>query len=215
MAVDVTIDRTAGRRLKGKIVLAGRSKARCSRTCGRTAPAGLRLWTWTFTPSEGWSLSWSSTGLPTWWTSSWPPRRTGYSRPVHLFGAGHPMVFALAALLGCDMFDSASYAKFARDDRFMFPRARPASGHEGYSLSLPRLPVPQLQGDAIWGRRTGPRSSPDTTCGRPWRCRGEEPCGRLWEGAWKREAVPGAPLAPQRAEAPGKHQDFLEGSSPR
>lgn len=43
------------------------------------------------------------------------------SRPVHLFGAGHPMVFALAALLGCDMFDSASYAKFARTDRFMFP----------------------------------------------------------------------------------------------
>ncbi len=43
------------------------------------------------------------------------------SRPVHLFGAGHPMVFALATLLGCDMFDSASYAKFARDDRFMFP----------------------------------------------------------------------------------------------
>ncbi|MBM4237770.1 MAG: tRNA guanosine(15) transglycosylase TgtA, partial [Euryarchaeota archaeon] len=43
------------------------------------------------------------------------------SRPVHLFGAGHPMVFALAALLGCDMFDSASYAKFARDDRLMFP----------------------------------------------------------------------------------------------
>jgi 7-cyano-7-deazaguanine tRNA-ribosyltransferase len=43
------------------------------------------------------------------------------SRPVHLFGAGHPMVFALAALLGCDMFDSASYAKYARDGRLMFP----------------------------------------------------------------------------------------------
>ncbi len=41
-------------------------------------------------------------------------------RPVHLFGAGHPMLFSLAVLLGCDMFDSASYAKFARDDRFMF-----------------------------------------------------------------------------------------------
>jgi 7-cyano-7-deazaguanine tRNA-ribosyltransferase len=41
-------------------------------------------------------------------------------RPVHLFGAGHPMVLALAVLLGCDMFDSASYAKFARDDRIMF-----------------------------------------------------------------------------------------------
>lgn len=42
-------------------------------------------------------------------------------RPVHLFGAGHPMVFALAILLGCDLFDSASYAKFARDGRMMFP----------------------------------------------------------------------------------------------
>ncbi|MDR1954699.1 MAG: tRNA guanosine(15) transglycosylase TgtA, partial [Candidatus Methanoplasma sp.] len=41
-------------------------------------------------------------------------------RPVHLFGAGHPMVLALAALMGCDLFDSASYAKFARDDRMMF-----------------------------------------------------------------------------------------------
>jgi len=34
-------------------------------------------------------------------------------RPVHLFGCGHPMLFAQAALLGCDFFDSASYAKFA------------------------------------------------------------------------------------------------------
>ncbi|MCL2608170.1 MAG: tRNA guanosine(15) transglycosylase TgtA [Methanomassiliicoccaceae archaeon] len=41
-------------------------------------------------------------------------------RPVHLFGAGHPMILSLAVLLGCDMFDSASYAKFARDDRIMF-----------------------------------------------------------------------------------------------
>ncbi|MGQ9587938.1 MAG: tRNA guanosine(15) transglycosylase TgtA [Thermoplasmata archaeon] len=43
------------------------------------------------------------------------------SRPVHLFGAGHPMVFSLAVLLGCDMFDSASYAKYAREDRLMYP----------------------------------------------------------------------------------------------
>jgi tRNA-guanine transglycosylase, archaeosine-15-forming len=42
------------------------------------------------------------------------------SRPVHLFGAGHPMLLALATLAGCDLFDSASYAKFARDDRMMF-----------------------------------------------------------------------------------------------
>ncbi|MHA1653581.1 MAG: tRNA guanosine(15) transglycosylase TgtA, partial [Candidatus Thorarchaeota archaeon] len=41
------------------------------------------------------------------------------NRPVHLFGCGHPMFLALAAALGCDFFDSASYAKFAEDDRLM------------------------------------------------------------------------------------------------
>lgn len=40
-------------------------------------------------------------------------------RPVHLFGAGHPMMFALAVALGCDIFDSASYALFARNGRYM------------------------------------------------------------------------------------------------
>jgi 7-cyano-7-deazaguanine tRNA-ribosyltransferase len=43
------------------------------------------------------------------------------SRPVHLFGAGHPMVFPMAVLLGCDMFDSSSYAKYAREERVMLP----------------------------------------------------------------------------------------------
>lgn len=42
-------------------------------------------------------------------------------RPVHLFGAGHPMVFALAVALGCDLFDSAAYIKFAQDGRLLFP----------------------------------------------------------------------------------------------
>ncbi len=42
------------------------------------------------------------------------------SKPVHLFGAGHPMLFSLAALMGCDMFDSSAYAKFAREGRMMF-----------------------------------------------------------------------------------------------
>jgi 7-cyano-7-deazaguanine tRNA-ribosyltransferase len=42
--------------------------------------------------------------------------------PVHLFGAGHPMTFALAAALGCDLFDSAAYALYARDDRYLTVR---------------------------------------------------------------------------------------------
>ena len=40
-------------------------------------------------------------------------------RPLHLFGAGHPMMFAVAVALGCDVFDSASYALFARNGRYM------------------------------------------------------------------------------------------------
>ena len=41
-------------------------------------------------------------------------------KPVHLFGAGHPLVFPMAVLLGCDLFDSASYIKYAKDDRLLF-----------------------------------------------------------------------------------------------
>jgi 7-cyano-7-deazaguanine tRNA-ribosyltransferase len=40
-------------------------------------------------------------------------------RPFHLFGAGHPFMFALVVALGCDFFDSAAYALFAREDRYM------------------------------------------------------------------------------------------------
>jgi len=40
---------------------------------------------------------------------------------VHLFGAGHPMIFSLAVALGCDLFDSAAYALYAKDDRYLTP----------------------------------------------------------------------------------------------
>jgi 7-cyano-7-deazaguanine tRNA-ribosyltransferase len=40
-------------------------------------------------------------------------------RVVHAFGLGHPMVFPMAALLGCDLFDSAAYALYAQDGRYM------------------------------------------------------------------------------------------------
>jgi 7-cyano-7-deazaguanine tRNA-ribosyltransferase len=43
------------------------------------------------------------------------------SKPVHLFGAGHPIIFPLAVALGCDFFDSSAYIKYANDDRFIFP----------------------------------------------------------------------------------------------
>ncbi|MBZ2166953.1 tRNA guanosine(15) transglycosylase TgtA [Methanobacterium sp. VT] len=43
------------------------------------------------------------------------------SKPRHLMGAGHPMVFALAVSMGCDLFDSAAYILYAQDDRLMMP----------------------------------------------------------------------------------------------
>jgi len=42
-------------------------------------------------------------------------------KPLHLFGAGHPSMLALAVSLGCDLFDSASYNIYARNNRYMTP----------------------------------------------------------------------------------------------
>ncbi|MBI5254009.1 MAG: tRNA guanosine(15) transglycosylase TgtA, partial [Euryarchaeota archaeon] len=41
------------------------------------------------------------------------------NKPVHLFGCGHPMLFALAVANGCDIFDSAAYSLYAKDDRYV------------------------------------------------------------------------------------------------
>jgi 7-cyano-7-deazaguanine tRNA-ribosyltransferase len=38
---------------------------------------------------------------------------------IHLFGAGHPSMFALATAMGCDLFDSAAYALYAKDGRYL------------------------------------------------------------------------------------------------
>jgi len=38
---------------------------------------------------------------------------------VHLFGAGHPAMFALATAMGCDLFDSAAYALYAKEGRYL------------------------------------------------------------------------------------------------
>ncbi|MEB2793470.1 MAG: tRNA guanosine(15) transglycosylase TgtA [Caldisphaeraceae archaeon] len=40
-------------------------------------------------------------------------------KPVHLFGAGHPLIIPFAVSLGVDTFDSASYVLYARDNRYM------------------------------------------------------------------------------------------------
>ena len=59
-------------------------------------------------------------------------------RPVHLFGAGHPMIFALAVAMGIDLFDSASYALYAKDGRYLTPEGtRHLSELEYFPCSCP------------------------------------------------------------------------------
>lgn len=45
---------------------------------------------------------------------------SNFAKPIHLFGGGHPMFMSMAVLLGVDLFDSASYVKYARDGRMLF-----------------------------------------------------------------------------------------------
>jgi len=51
---------------------------------------------------------WSVTNLPS-------------NKPIHAFGAGHPLIIPLLAALGADIFDSASYSIFAKDKRYLTP----------------------------------------------------------------------------------------------
>lgn len=65
-------------------------------------------------------------------------RGLGADAPVHLFGAGHPMLFALAVAAGCDLFDSAAYALYARDDRYLTVRGtRQLADLEYFPCSCP------------------------------------------------------------------------------
>lgn len=57
-------------------------------------------------------------------------------RPVHLFGAGHPMMFSLAVLLGCDIFDSAAYALYAAQGRYMTNQGTVRMGNLKESICL-------------------------------------------------------------------------------
>ena len=60
-------------------------------------------------------------------------------RPLHLFGAGHPFMFSLAVTLGCDLFDSAAYALYARENRYMTENGTQRLNELGYfPCSCPR-----------------------------------------------------------------------------
>lgn len=45
----------------------------------------------------------------------------GHGKPYHGFGVGHPLVIPIMIACGIDLFDSASYALYALDDRVLLP----------------------------------------------------------------------------------------------
>lgn len=51
-----------------------------------------------------------------WAITNLPP-----NKPIHAFGAGHPLIIPLLVALGSDIFDSASYSLFAKDKRYLTP----------------------------------------------------------------------------------------------
>jgi 7-cyano-7-deazaguanine tRNA-ribosyltransferase len=67
---------------------------------------------------------------------------------VHLFGTGHPMTFAFAALFGVDLFDSSAYLKFARRGMLMFPEGSVSIDgiHENLCRCAlcDRIPLPEV-----------------------------------------------------------------------
>jgi 7-cyano-7-deazaguanine tRNA-ribosyltransferase len=68
--------------------------------------------------------------------------------PVHLFGAGHPMTFAFAALFGVDLVDSSAYQKFARRGRLLLPEGTVALDElteaTCHCFLCAELPLPQV-----------------------------------------------------------------------
>ncbi|MFL6476302.1 MAG: tRNA-guanine transglycosylase, partial [Nitrososphaera sp.] len=59
-------------------------------------------------------------------------KRVVPAKPIHLFGAGHPLTIPLAIALGCDTFDSASYMLYAKDNRYMTPNGTVRLGELAY-----------------------------------------------------------------------------------
>ncbi len=134
------------------------------------------------------------------------------SKPVHLFGAGHPLVFPLAALLGCDVFDSASYAKFARDGRMLFPDGtRSAAAHRESGCLCPVCAAHPVQEIAASESLIAEHNL-HVCFGAVREVRRAIADGNLWELAERRARAHPALLDAMREL--GRHIDFLEEFEP-
>ncbi len=95
-------------------------------------------------------------------------RGLGEVGPVHLFGAGHPMMFAMAAALGCDLFDSAAYALYARDDRYLTVQGTELLDELSYfPCHCPVCTATRRRNSMRWTPTHASNCSPDTTSTSP------------------------------------------------
>ena len=138
-------------------------------------------------------------------------------RPLHLFGAGHPSMFALAVALGCDLFDSAAYALYARDGRYMTENGTwHLDDLDYFPCSCPRCSAdtPQsLMGKAAKEREIFLAEHNLYVCAAELRrIKQAIRDGRLWEHTEMRlHAHPALLSALKRLR---NHEDFLEKFSP-
>jgi 7-cyano-7-deazaguanine tRNA-ribosyltransferase len=138
-------------------------------------------------------------------------------KPLHLFGAGHPFMFALVVALGCDLFDSAAYALYARENRYMtevgtyrldelayFPCSCPRCGR-----STPKQVLEFEQGQRIsfLAEHNLYACSAEIK-----RIRQAVRDGRLWEHLEMR--AHSHPALLQAVKTLAKHEEFIESHSP-
>ncbi len=127
---------------------------------------------------------------------------------LHLFGTGHPLVFAFAALFGVDLFDSAAYHKFARRGQLLFPEGTVALDEvrEAFcpcalceATPLPTLSgLPPIQREAAIARHNLLMSAVEVR-----RVRQAIRDGTLWELAERRAAAHPALVAGLQATVEG------------
>jgi 7-cyano-7-deazaguanine tRNA-ribosyltransferase len=137
------------------------------------------------------------------------------ARPVHAFGAGHPMAFPLLALLGCDMFDSASYAKFAADGRMLFSDGtRDLEGMKEFPCECPvcSTHTPDEVAKSEDRVRLLAEHNLHVSFGELRRVREAIRAGRLWELAENRARAHPQLLDGLRALA--QHSEFIEAHEP-
>ena len=129
-------------------------------------------------------------------------------RAVHLFGTGHPITFAFAALFGVDLFDSAAYHKFARRGSLLFPEGTVALSDVrepfcGCRL-CEKLPLTEIDGLPAVEREAALARHNLWMCAMEVRrVRQAIRDGALWELAERRAAAHPALLAGLRAAVQG------------